>query len=30
LLIAPGCVVPIATPDSHYRAVIDAVGEWSA
>jgi uroporphyrinogen decarboxylase len=30
LLIAPGCVVPIATPDSHYRAVIDAVCEESA
>ena len=29
LLIAPGCVVPIATPVSHYRAVIDAVGERS-
>jgi uroporphyrinogen decarboxylase len=29
LMIAPGCVVPIATPDSHYRAVIDAVGEMA-
>jgi len=27
LMIAPGCVVPIATPDSHYRAVIDAANE---
>ena len=25
LLIAPGCVVPIATPAAHYRAVVDAV-----
>lgn len=29
LMIAPGCVVPIATPASHYRAVMDAVGEFS-
>lgn len=29
LMIAPGCVVPIATPESHYRAVIDAVNEMS-
>lgn len=29
LLIAPGCVVPIATPDAHYRAVIDAVKEMA-
>jgi len=29
LMIAPGCVVPIATPDAHYRAVIDAVCERS-
>jgi len=29
LMIAPGCVAPIATPDSHYRAVIDAVIEMS-
>jgi uroporphyrinogen decarboxylase len=27
LMIAPGCVVPIATPEAHYRAVLDAVGE---
>lgn len=27
LMIAPGCVIPIATPDAHYRAVIDAVIE---
>jgi hypothetical protein len=27
LMIAPGCVVPIATPDAHYRAVIDAAHE---
>jgi uroporphyrinogen decarboxylase len=27
LMIAPGCVVPIATPEAHYRAVIDAVKE---
>ncbi|MGA3400858.1 MAG: uroporphyrinogen decarboxylase family protein [Acetobacteraceae bacterium] len=27
LMIAPGCVVPIATPEAHYRAVIDAVNE---
>jgi hypothetical protein len=26
-MIAPGCVIPIATPDSHYRAVIEAVNE---
>jgi len=25
LLIAPGCVVPIATPEAHYRAVVEAV-----
>ncbi len=25
LMIAPGCVVPIATPEAHYRAVIEAV-----
>jgi uroporphyrinogen decarboxylase len=29
LMIAPGCVVPIATPDAHYRAVIDAVKEMA-
>jgi uroporphyrinogen decarboxylase len=29
LMIAPGCVVPIATPDAHYRAVIDTVSEMS-
>ena len=27
LMIAPGCVIPIATPESHYRAVIEAVNE---
>ncbi|MDR3418581.1 MAG: uroporphyrinogen decarboxylase family protein [Nevskia sp.] len=27
LLIAPGCVVPIATPDAHYRAVLEAAAE---
>jgi uroporphyrinogen decarboxylase len=27
LMIGPGCVTPIATPGSHYRAVIDAVTE---
>ena len=27
LMIAPGCVIPIATPEAHYRAVIDAVRE---
>ena len=26
LMIAPGCVIPIATPEAHYRAVLDAVG----
>jgi uroporphyrinogen decarboxylase len=29
LMIAPGCVVPIATPESHYRAVVDAVNGMS-
>jgi len=29
LMIAPGCVIPIATPEAHYRAVIDAVSEMS-
>jgi uroporphyrinogen decarboxylase len=29
LMIAPGCVVPISTPDAHYRAVIDTVKEMS-
>ncbi len=29
LMIAPGCVIPIATPDAHYRVVIDAVSEVS-
>jgi uroporphyrinogen decarboxylase len=29
LMIAPGCVIPIATPEAHYRAVIEAVGEMS-
>jgi uroporphyrinogen decarboxylase len=29
LMIAPGCVVPIATPEAHYRAVIDAVQEMA-
>ena len=29
LMIAPGCVIPIATPEAHYRAVIDAVDEMS-
>jgi uroporphyrinogen decarboxylase len=29
LMIAPGCVVPIATPDAHYRAVVDAVKEMA-
>jgi uroporphyrinogen decarboxylase len=29
LMIAPGCVVPIATPESNYRAVIDAVRSGS-
>ena len=29
LMIAPGCVIPVATPDAHYRAVIDAVSEMS-
>jgi uroporphyrinogen-III decarboxylase len=24
LLVAPGCVAPIATPDAHYRAVVEA------
>jgi uroporphyrinogen decarboxylase len=27
LMIGPGCVTPIATPGSHYRAVIDALNE---
>ena len=27
LMIAPGCVIPIATPEAHYRAVIEAVRE---
>ena len=27
LMIAPGCVIPIATPEAHYRAVVDAVNE---
>ena len=27
LMIAPGCVVPIATPKSHYRAAMEAVTE---
>jgi len=25
LMIAPGCVVPIATPEAHYRAVVEEV-----
>jgi uroporphyrinogen decarboxylase len=29
LMIAPGCVIPIATPESHYRAVIEAVSEMA-
>jgi uroporphyrinogen decarboxylase len=29
LMIAPGCVVPTTTPESHYRAVIEAVREMS-
>jgi uroporphyrinogen decarboxylase len=29
LMIAPGCVIPIATPESHYRAVIDTVNQMS-
>jgi len=29
LLIGPGCVVPVATPEAHLRAVIDAVREAS-
>jgi uroporphyrinogen decarboxylase len=29
LMIAPGCVIPIATPEAHYRAVIEAVGEMA-
>ncbi len=27
LMIAPGCVIPIATPEAHYRAAIEAVRE---
>lgn len=30
LMIAPGCVIPIATPESHYRAVIETVSEMSS
>jgi uroporphyrinogen decarboxylase len=30
LMIAPGCVIPIATPEAHYRAVIDTVAEMAA
>ncbi len=29
LMIAPGCVVPIATPEAHYRAVIGTVKEMA-
>lgn len=30
LMLAPGCVLPIATPDAHVRAVIEAAAEISA
>lgn len=29
LMIAPGCVVPIATPAAHYQAVVDAINEMA-
>jgi uroporphyrinogen decarboxylase len=27
LMIAPGCVIPVATPEAHYRAAVEAVRE---